>query len=91
MDTQKWGKTKANARYGGQPSASMKSGTSSGKTVNVGLIDQPMLEETGREMQAPQSVNDQHESKYDNDTSGWVRGAPSAEAKPGFDKHKAGR
>lgn len=57
----------------------------------VGLIDQPQLNETGREMQAPQSINDKHGKKYDNDTSGWVRGMPNAMAKPNFDHGKKGR
>lgn len=45
-----------------------------------------MAKSVGQETQAPQSPEDKHGPKYDNDTSGWVRGMPSAEAKPGFDK-----
>ena len=43
-------------------------------------------------LQPPQDVQDEHCAGYDNDASGWVRGAgEKAEAKPGFDHHKAGR
>jgi len=45
-----------------------------------------MAKSVGQETQAPQSPEDKHGPKYDNDTSGWVRGMPNAEAKPGFDK-----
>jgi len=46
-----------------------------------------------------QDPEDKHDAKYDNDASGWVRGAAgvptckneTAEGKPSFDKHKAGR
>ena len=63
------------------------------KQVNVGLIDQPKLDEMGRVMSAPQSVNDQHSPNYDNDVaSDWRRGMGKGQAtgKPGFDKHKSG-
>lgn len=58
-----------------------------------GLIQQPDLPYEGdmRSLQAPQAPEDRHCSHYDNDTNGWVRGMPSAEAKPSFDKHRAGR
>ena len=61
------------------------------KPINVGLIDQPMLDETGPIMQAPQSVNDRHGEKYDNDVSikSWLRNG-DATTKPGFDKHRSG-
>ena len=60
----------------------------------VGLIDQPQMNETGRAMQAPQSLNDKHGPKYDNDVaSTWVRGMgpDGACGKPGFDHGKKGR
>jgi len=39
------------------------------------------------DLQAPQDVQDQHGAKYNNDTpSNWLRGMPSAEGKPSFDK-----
>jgi len=64
------------------------------KTISVGLIDQPMLDETGVIMQAPQSVNDRHGEKYDNDvpTNSWLVGGSKGQAtdKPGFDKHRSG-
>ncbi len=63
------------------------------KPITVGLIDQPELDEMGRIMQAPQSVNDKHGPKYDNDVaSNWLRGMGKGEAegKPSFDKHKSG-
>ena len=47
--------------------------------------------EASQALQKPQFPEDQHCPNYDNDASGWVRGVPSGEAKPGFDKHKAGR
>lgn len=40
------------------------------------------------DQQKPQDPEDKHGPKYDNDTSGWVRGVGQ---KPGFDTHKAGR
>lgn len=44
------------------------------------------------ELQKPQCPEDKHGPKYDNPTpNDWRRGMPSAEGKPGFDKHKAGR
>lgn len=50
----------------------------------VGLIDQPKLNEIGREMQAPQAINDHHDAGYDNDVPmDWRR--KDACAKPGFD------
>lgn len=58
------------------------------KPITVGLIDQPMLDETGRIMQAPQSVNDGHGPKYDNQVApNWLRGMGNGEAcgKPSFD------
>lgn len=58
------------------------------KKAIIGLIDQPELNEIGREMQAPQAVNDKHGPKYDNDTQGWVRGVGQ---NPCFDTKKAGR
>jgi hypothetical protein len=61
-----------------------------GKQVNIGLIDQPQLDEMSREMQAPQSVNDKHGHTYDNDTKGWVRGMGKYAPYPYFDKHKSG-
>lgn len=63
------------------------------KPINVGLIDQPELDEMGRIMQAPQSVNDKHSPNYDNDVApNWLRGMGKgqAEGKPNFDKHKSG-
>ena len=54
-------------------------------------LDQLPNPPTGCELQCPQAPEDRHGPGYDNDTKGWVRGMPSAEAKPGFDKHKAGR
>lgn len=48
----------------------------------------------------PQDIEDEHDTKYNNDASGWVRGAASgapscknetAETKPSFDKHRGGR
>lgn len=39
----------------------------------------------------PQCVEDQHGPAYANDASGWVRGMPSAESKPDFDKSKGKR
>lgn len=62
------------------------------KPINVGLIDQPILDETGRVMQSPQSVNDHHGPSYDNDTPvNWLRGMGKGEAcgKPSFDYQKA--
>jgi hypothetical protein len=61
------------------------------KPINIGLIDQPQLDETGRVMQAPQSVNDRHGDNYDNDVSisSWLRNG-NATTKPGFDKHRSG-
>lgn len=55
----------------------------------VGLIDQPVLDECGKEMQAPQSVNDRHGSKYNNDVSidSWLRNG-NATTKPSFDGKK---
>ena len=63
------------------------------KPINIGLIDQPELDETGRVMQAPQSVNDSHGPKYDNDVgANWLRGMGKGQAtdKPSFDKHRSG-
>ena len=60
----------------------------------IGLIDQPKLNEIGREMQSPQAINDQHGPKYDNDVaSDWRRGMGVKQAcgKPGFDYGKKGR
>ena len=59
----------------------------------IGLIDQPMLDEMGRPMQAPQSVNDRHSPNYDNDVaSNWLRGMGPKEAcgKPSFDYGPSG-
>lgn len=62
------------------------------KEAIIGLIDQPQVDETGRQMQAPQSKNDKQDTKYDNDVSisSWLRNG-DATTKPGFDKHRAGR
>lgn len=41
------------------------------------------------DLQAPQDIQDKHGAKYDNDSPcNWLRGMPSAEGKPGFDKGK---
>ena len=53
------------------------------KTGNLGLVNEPTISETDRRMQAPQSPNDRHDEKYDNDASGWVRGM--AKPYPTFD------
>ena len=45
-------------------------------------------------MQAPQSINDKHGPKYDNDTpSNWLRGRGKGEAtgEPSFDKQKVAK
>lgn len=58
------------------------------KNAIIGLINQPELDETGRVMQAPQAINDQHFGKYDNDVgANWLRGMGKGEAcgKPDFD------
>lgn len=62
------------------------------KKAIIGLIDQPELNEIGREMQAPQAVNDKHGAKYDNDVSisSWLRSG-DATSKPGYDKHRGGK
>jgi len=40
----------------------------------------------------PQMPEDKHGPRYDNDASGWVRGAgETAENKPGFDRTKLKR
>ena len=36
--------------------------------------------------QAPQDPIDKHGAKYDNDASGWVRGAGAKSPHPSFDK-----
>ncbi len=42
--------------------------------------------------EAPQCPEDKRGPDYDNNTpSNWLRGMPSAENKPNFDKSKAGR
>lgn len=59
----------------------------------IGLIDQPQLDETSRQMQAPQAVNDKHGPGYDNDVApNWLRGMGpgQAEGKPSFDKKRSG-
>lgn len=44
---------------------------------------------TAKDEQAPQMPEDKQGAKYDNCTSGWVRGAgENATQKPGFDKSK---
>ena len=58
------------------------------KKAIIGLIDQPKLDETGRIMQAPQAINDEHGPGYDADSTGWVRG--HGEPYPHFDKHRSG-
>lgn len=63
------------------------------KNAIIGLINQPTLDETGREMQAPQAVNDHHLPGYDNDVpANWLRGMGPGEAtgKPSFDKKRSG-
>ena len=63
------------------------------KNAIIGLINQPKLDETGRVMQAPQGVNDEHLPSYDNDVaSNWLRGMGKGQAtdKPSFDKHRSG-
>jgi hypothetical protein len=75
------------------PDSAMKSGTSKGRTVNLGLVDQPMVQEDGKEMYEPQSMNDKRGSSYDNDVpANWLRGMGKGEAegKPSFDKRKKG-
>ena len=64
---------------------------SPGKEVNIGLIDQPKLDEMSREMQAPQAVNDHHGHAYDNDATGWVRGMGPKAPYPHFDKRREGK
>lgn len=59
-----------------------------GKSVG-GLVGEPTLSETSRIMQAPQSPNDRHGEKYDNDAQGWVRGVGTPY--PHFDKKNAWR
>lgn len=64
------------------------------KNAIIGLINQPKLDETGRVMQAPQAVNDEHGPSYDNDVGeGWIRGSgpKGACAKPGFDYNRKGK
>ena len=91
VNVEKWGREAAKERYSAAPkSDDAVSRHGRGKAI-IGLIDQPKLDETGRVMQAPQSVNDEHGPDYDNDTPhNWIRGMPneSAEGKPGFDKKK---
>lgn len=64
------------------------------KPITVGLIDQPVLDETGRIMQAPQAVNDEHLPTYDNDVgANWLRGMGKGGAcgKPSFDYGPSGK
>jgi hypothetical protein len=90
QNTSEWGKQTAKERYGdaiGKADAPSK--PAYGKEVNIGLINQPKLDEAARVMQSPQAVNDHHDANYDNDADGWVRG--KGKPHPNFDTHKAGR
>ncbi len=64
------------------------------KNAIIGLINQPKLDETGRVMQAPQAVNDEHLPNYDNDVgANWLRGMGKGQAcgKPNFDYGPSGK
>ena len=89
MNTEKWGKKTASERYTQHLQDDGPAKAAGGKQVNIGLINQPMLDEMGRVMQAPQSVNDMHGHAYDNDATGWVRGM-AKEPYPHFDKGPSG-
>ena len=87
-NTSEWGKETAKERY----KSTVKddsTGRGGGKGAIVGLINQPKLDEMGREMQAPQAINDHHGANYDNDATGWVRGM-AKDPYPHFDKHRSG-
>ena len=89
MNTEKWGKKTASERYTQHLQDDGPTRAPGGKQVNIGLIDQPKLDETGPEMQKPQAVNDWHGHAYDNDAKGWVRGM-AKDPYPHFDKGPSG-
>ena len=91
MNVEKWGRKTASERYESALQDDGPKRSAGGTKVNVGLIDQPQLDEMGREMQAPQAVNDHHGHAYDNDSKGWVRGMGPKAPYPHFDKNRRGK
>jgi len=89
-NSEKWGRETATERYGSAVQDDGPKRSAGGAKVNIGLIDQPQLDEMSREMQAPQAVNDHHGHAYDNDAKGWVRGM-AKEPYPKFDKRREGK
>ena len=87
--THEWGRETAKARHAGSAPSGGGSASGEAKKAIIGLINQPTLDETGREMQAPQAVNDHHGAGYDNDASGWVRGV--GKPHPHFDSKREGK
>ena len=66
--------------------------TSNARAKSIANTESAEFGPPGEKLQAPQFIEDRHGPKYDNDTpNNWLRGMPSAEGKPSFDRSKGRR